>query len=1808
MKKILQTIKKVSLRNVLFLIIMISSFVGMAQVAMVRTTFNAPFVPINSGASNGGTLSTAAGDDVFQAGIPIGFSFNYLGNNYSNITVSTNGWASFATGLTSSTASNAELYSSFAPALALAPWWDDLASDSIVYRTTGTPGSLVFTIQWNSKAYWSATQRIVYQVKLFEGSNIIEFHYGSVIPGSSATAESASIGIKNAAGGAGNYIDAVTGSSQVGNGFMTSTTKWPTRFYRFSPGTPSVISGGTYNVGTGQTYPTLDEAVADLNHRGVSGPVTMALTQSVYNVDPAGGDNIFPVFIGNVPGASTTNSILIQSAAATSTLAYDGASGGFGASGSTNAFGTANEPIVGLVGASFVTINNIFLTNLTPSVSLIDRGLAIINQSAGVGSFSNTVRSVTVSLNRSSTSSLGFEIRAANSPSASSGANSFNSFIDVGVRNVYNGVLFSGNATWPDLGNRITTSLPSLWNTIGGSNANDIGNGTTASYGIQAFAQSSLDISNNLIQNITVSGTILSDGILTSGLQGTSLIYNNIIQNVRNNSTTSTGAITGIRSSVATTGTHEIRIYNNFVSGLTSAYTGALSATRQIKGIFAQAAGGGTASQTINVIANNVAIDGSGSPNISSTAYEIGTSSGVLINTRNNIFANLTVAQTSPAQHLTWVSTSNTLVGNTGSTSNFNDLFILNTTEGYVGRGSTATYSTLAAWQTAMNQDANSISCNPGFVGANDLHVSALCLDGAGGLTGYPWLTTDIDNTPRSSPPDIGADEFQVCSAVNGGNVTNANINLCIGQGTIISSSGVTVAGGVSYFWQTATVAGGPYVAATGSGSTSVSYNTGVLNAGTYYYRLVATCAANSATAASNEVTVTVNPNPVLSFNSNTFSVCSPGGSAAAITASGATTYSWAPSIGLNVTSGASVQAFPSVLTIYTVTGTSLGCNSTSTVSVNALSSPVLNVISASPTLICSGSNSNLNVTGFNPGLVNTYGFSTSSSANLLSLNTPTTLVNSAVDDTPSAVFNIGFTFNFNGTNYSQFSASPDGWILLGSGNPSSQWVNQVTNTTNIPKIYPYWDDIHTGTNGSVRAELQGVAPNRMLIVQWFVTIPSNFSGTANSNFQAILYEASGNVEFRYGSMGTSASASGGLTGGSTNYQSLTFSSAVSSTTTSNDLNSSPPASGTSYLFTPPVPVIQWSPATYLSSSSVSSPTALGVANAITYTVNLTSPQACVTSSVVSIQVNASPTLSVNSATICSGNSFTISPSGAVSYSYAPAGPVVTPTANSTYTITGQAANGCEAAIVSTVSVNATPTLVASASSATICNGSSTQLSVSGANSYTWSSGANASTVSVSPSVSTTYTVTGAILGCVATETVDVTVNALPLVTVNSGSICSGDSFTLSPSGAVSYSYLPNGPVVSPTSNSSFTVTGSDANGCSASVISSVSVTASPSLVLTASSNTICEGSSVTLNAIGANSYTWSTGVNTNSASVSPSLTSTYSVTGENSGCVSSETVSIVVNSLPSVSLLSSANEACLNTSPIALTASPSGGTFSGTNVSGSSFNPVSTGSFTPSYSYTDAVTGCSDTQTVSIVVNPNPTVTMSPPATNFCTNGSIVALNGLPSGGVYTGANVSNGTFNPGSAPGNYTVNYSYSDPLTGCSDQTTLTMTVNVGTTATLTAASSTICAGGGTVALTGLPSGGVYSGTGVSSGAFTAPASQGTYTAVYSYTDSVSGCYSSDNVSIVVSVCTGLESQFAYSASLQVYPNPNTGKFTIELNNGLSKSIIVTDLTGRVIYTETSVEDKIVLSMNDVANGVYLVKVISSNKTDIVRVIKQ
>ncbi len=236
-----------------------------------------------------------------------------------------------------------------------------------------------------------------------------------------------------------------------------------------------------------------------------------------------------------------------------------------------------------------------------------------------------------------------------------------------------------------------------------------------------------------------------------------------------------------------------------------------------------------------------------------------------------------------------------------------------------------------------------------------------------------------------------------------------------------------------------------------------------------------------------------------------------------------------------------------------------------------------------------------------------------------------------------------------------------------------------------------------------------------------------------------------------------------------------------------------------------------------------------------------TGTNGCVSDIAISnVTVFATPTIAVNGGSICSGNSFTINPSGANTYTIQGGNAVVSPTTNSSYTVVGTSTAGCISNTFATanVTVNATPTIAVN--SGAICSGNSFTINPSGANTYTIQGG----NAVVSPTANSSYTVTGtSTAGCISNTfaTANVTVNPLP--TINSSSsntlICVGQSATLSATGAQSYTWSPAIPmsgVVSPSATITYSIIGTDANGCENTAVITQSVDACTGIQNVASS------------------------------------------------------------------------------------------------------------------------------------------------------------------------------------------------------------------------------------------------------------------------------------------------------------------------------------------------------------------------------------
>ena len=884
----------------------------------------------------------------------------------------------------------------------------------------------------------------------------------------------------------------------------------------------------------------------------------------------------------------------------------------------------------------------------------------------------------------------------------------------------------------------------------------------------------------------------------------------------------------------------------------------------------------------------------------------------------------------SPANTFSW-STGSTLQAISVSSSGSYSV----TTNNIFGCGSSATQSITIGTNPTLTISGPSLACAG----------SALTLN-VSGANGYTWSANAGGSSASVIVVNPTASQVYTVIGANGACTTTATKTITINALPIVGA----IASSTS-------VCAGNTVNLTAYGAATYTWSNGVVNNSTFVPTVSNTYTISgtdfNGCSNSNLITVNVNPVPIITVNNGT--VCQ--GQSFTITPGGASTYTY---------SGASAVVTPTINTSYSVTGTSTaGC------------------VSATPAVV-----------------------------NVIVLPTPTLAVSSG------SICN-GQTFTFNPSGAVSYSYSGGGSSVV---SPSISTVYLITGTAS--------NGCSSNVNGTVTVVgLPSIsAPSGSICAGSSFTI--NPTGASNYTYSSGSSVVSPSTTTTYSIFGSNVSGCSNAT-------------AALVTVTVNAIpvitvNSGTICQGVTFVISPSGA----SSYTYSSVIPIVSPT-----TSSNYSVIGTSSAGCVSAAaaISTVNVLTSPTLAVSGGSICNGQSFTFNPSGATTYSFSGASAVVSPTSNTTYTITGSAANGCTNFIpaVATVTVVGLPNI--SAPSGSICAGSSFTINPTGANSYTYSTGTNV----VSPGSTNTYSVYGSnASGCINTSPalVTVTVNAIPVITVNSGTICQGLSFTMIPGGASTYTYSSGSAIVSPTSTINYSVTGTSGAGCvsAAAAIATVNVLTSPTLAV--SGGSICNGQSFTFNPSGATTYSYSSG----SGVVSPTSNATYTITGTAAnGCNNfiPALATVTVVGLPSISAPS--GSICAGSS---YTINPTGGS----TYSYSSGSSVVSPSATTTYSlFGTGVSGCSNATAalVTVTVNAIPVITVN--------NGTICqgqSFTMVPGG-------ASTYTYSSGSAivSPTSTINYSVTGTSSaGCLSASAAVSALNVLISPTLAVSGGSICAG--------------------------------------------------------------------------------------------------------------------------------------------------
>ena len=636
-----------------------------------------------------------------------------------------------------------------------------------------------------------------------------------------------------------------------------------------------------------------------------------------------------------------------------------------------------------------------------------------------------------------------------------------------------------------------------------------------------------------------------------------------------------------------------------------------------------------------------------------------------------------------------------------------------------------------------------------------------------------------------------------------------------------------------------------------------------------------------------------------------------------------------------------------------------------------------------------------------------------------------------------------------------------------------------------------------------------------------------------------------------------------------------------------------------------------------------------------TYTVTGTSNAGCTKTATTTVSVNALPpvTATASAASICTGTSVTLSGGGASTYTWTGGvsdGVSFIPTATTTYTVTGTSAAGCINTATKTIIVNTSPSITATASATSLCAGTSVTLSGGGAPSYTWTGGVT-NGIGFIPTATATYTVTGTnALGCTNTATTTVNVNALPPVTAtaSAASLCAGTTVILSGGGAPTYTWtggVTNGVSFIPSSTATYTVTGTNAAGCTKTATTTVIVNTLPTVTATASAASICAGTSVTTNGGGAATYTWTGGI-TNGVSFIPTSTATYTVTGTNSATLCSNTASVMitVNPLPSVMGTTTDSVFCLNDAGVTFLALPSGGSWTGVGVSGITFSPSVAGvGVHPSiYSYTDA-NGCSNSAIVNMTVNALPVVIANASSTSICDGNSVILSGGGASLYSWTGGVNNAVSFVPLSTS-TYTVT---GTNLNGCINTATTTVTVNPAPTVSAQSGNQTASVGATVLfyitssqsnatyqwqtnlgfGWQNLSSFGQYSGTTNDTLTIT-NTTMSNNNQPFRCIISSGTCSDSSSVAVLTIDNNVGINELANDNLFSIYPNPTTSQINLKANTMLlGSNYRMYDNTGKTVLSGKINSETSVLELGNLSNGIYLLR-IGDNVKRTFKVIKE
>ncbi len=703
--------------------------------------------------------------------------------------------------------------------------------------------------------------------------------------------------------------------------------------------------------------------------------------------------------------------------------------------------------------------------------------------------------------------------------------------------------------------------------------------------------------------------------------------------------------------------------------------------------------------------------------------------------------------------------------------------------------------------------------------------------------------------------------------------------------------------------------------------------------------------------------------------------------------------------------------------------------------------------------LNCQTSCTNLSSSVLATGATTSYAVSSIPYAPPYPYNTGTPILVSQ-DDVWGSVITLPFTFCFWGVSYNKIVAGSNGCISFGpaNANASCAWSytvscpnpNIISGSTGPYVLGPYQDiDPAVSGSGNMYYAILGTYPCRTFVISWD-HIPEFSCTTLISTNQIVLYESTNVIEvYMLNKPLCSTWNSGNATIGIQN--------------AAGTQGICPPGRNTgqwtaaneAWRFTPngtPNYTTYWYQGS-LSSTPIDT-------NQATITVCPTSSTTyyaqvvynCCTG--LDVIVNDSVTVNVNNSiglaitpsapSICNGNSVTLNATctdPTATYQWSGGGPAtstytVTPTSTTTYTVTATTTM-CTTHTPVTVTVNPNPSTI-TGNNSPICAGSDLNITYADAgDTYVWSgpngfssSDQNPTITGATPSATGTYYVTVTTpAGCTANAQTSATVNPNPVATASSNSpVCTGNTLNLTSGGGTSYNWSgPNGftstnqnPTISGVTSlatGTYLVTVTGVGGCTDTTHTVVLINVTPTPTIS-NNSPLCAGDTLKLTAGGGSGYNWSGPSGFTSTLQNPTLLNTtvsesgnYVVTVTDiNGCFATTQTAVTINPLP-VATITSNSPVCFGNTLNMNTGGGSTFVWAGPNgFSNTTQNPsITPVVFADAGVYSVTVTGiggCSSTNQMTVVVNPNPTYTSVVDSVK-CHGGATGSITLTPSGGT---------------------------------------------------------------------------------------------------------------------------------------------------------------------------------------------------------------